>query len=135
VKLVIADKETIPLQTYLAGREDELVTSDLALTEVIRVVRRSCYNAQRALRVDSTVLDERLAAAADLLDHMDRVTVDTDTFLRAGMYADDPHVGSLDAIHLVCAQEIGAALDSFITYDTTLAQAARLSGLPVAQPG
>ncbi|GAA1662328.1 type II toxin-antitoxin system VapC family toxin [Fodinicola feengrottensis] len=135
VKLVITEKETAALQAYLADRQDEVVTSDLAVTEVIRVVRRSCYDTQRNLRVDPEVLDERLAAAADLLDHIDRVTVDTDTFISAGMYADDPYVGSLDAIHLVCAQEIGPALTSFVTYDRTLAQAARRSGFPVDQPG
>jgi predicted nucleic acid-binding protein len=60
--------------------------------------------------------------------------VNTPIFLRAGMYAGDPHVGSLDAIHLVCAQEIGPELMSFVTYDKALARAAAEAGLPVHQP-
>jgi predicted nucleic acid-binding protein len=51
------------------------------------------------------------------------------------VYADDPHLGSLDAIHLVCALEIGPELASFITYDRTLARAATRADLPLEQPG
>lgn len=49
-------------------------------------------------------------------------------------HADDPHLGSLDAIHLVCALELGPELRSFVTYDKTLARAATDKGLPLAQP-
>ncbi|GAB3573081.1 type II toxin-antitoxin system VapC family toxin [Amycolatopsis endophytica] len=134
VKLVITEKETAALRERLDDHLEEVLTSELALTEVLRVVRRSCYNAQRQLSVDQAELDKRLTTAANLLDWIDRIVVDTDTFLRAGMYADDPHVGSLDAIHLVCALEAGPELRAFITYDKALAHAATLAGLPVEQP-
>ena len=135
VKLVLAEPETPALWARLVEHQTELVTSELALTEVVRVIRRSCYDAQRELRVDEEVMRTRLTAAGDLLGEIDHVVVDTDTFLRAGMFADDPHLGSLDALHLVCALELGVALTAFITYDKTLASAAAGLGLPVEQPG
>lgn len=134
VKLVIAEKETPALLEHLRGRELEIVTSELAITELVRVARRSCYDSQRELTVDLPVLEERLTVTGDLLDRVDHIVVDTDTFLRAGMFADDPHLGSLDAIHLVCALEVGPTLTSFITYDRALARAASDRGLPVEQP-
>jgi predicted nucleic acid-binding protein len=133
VKLILTEKETQALRDYLDERPD-IVTSELAITEIVRVIRRSCYDSQRRLRVSQDVLNERLDAAAALLDRVDHIVVDTDTFLRAGMFADDPHLGSLDAIHLVCALEIGPQLTSFITYDKTLATAAQQRGLSVLQP-
>jgi hypothetical protein len=135
VKLVTTEAETEALRARLADQDTELVTSELALTEVIRVVRRSCYDAQRRLRVEEDVLRRRLTTAGDLLGEIDHVVVDTDTFLRAGMFADDPHLGSLDALHLVCALELGVALTAFVTYDKALANAAAQLGLPVEQPG
>lgn len=134
VKLVITEDETAALTRFLAGREAELVTSELAITELVRVVRRSCFDSQRGLRVPEAVLNDRLALAGDLLDRMDQVVVDTDTFIRAGMFTDDPLLGSLDALHLVCALELGAELTSFVTYGRALTQAAQLKGLPVVRP-
>lgn len=134
VKLVIAEPETTALTRFVTGRDAELVTSELAITEVVRVVRRSCYDSQRELRVPDSVLTERLSLTGDLLDRIDQVVVDTDTFVRAGMFVDDPLLGSLDALHLVCALEVGTDLTSFVTYDKALAQAARLKGLEVVQP-
>ena len=89
VKLVIAERETPALERRLSGHPD-IVTSELASTEVIRVVRHSCYDSQRQLRVDRAVLDERVTAAGELLERIDHVIIDTDTLLRAGMFADDP---------------------------------------------
>jgi predicted nucleic acid-binding protein len=65
------------------------------------------------------------------------MTAPTDVVLAAAEKRgddDDPHVGSLDAIHLACAQEIGTALDRFVTYDKTLARASAAAGLPLEQP-
>jgi len=134
VKLVLNEAESSALERRLDGRWDNVTTSELALTEVIRVVRRSCYDAQRRLLVDQDVMDDRLSLATEILDRADHGLVDTDTFVRAGMFADDPHLGSLDAIHLVCALTVGTDLTSFITYDKTLARAATQLGLPVEQP-
>jgi hypothetical protein len=134
VKLIIAEKETDALARYLDGRWTELVSSELALTEVIRVVRLSCYNAQRQLVAGEAVLRERMTAATDLLERIDLVVVDTRTLLLAAAFDDDPHVGSLDAVHLVSARSIGPELDAFVTYDRTLGRAATRCGLPLLQP-
>jgi uncharacterized protein len=134
VKLVLAEKETPALEAHLAGRRSQMVSCQLAVTEVIRVVRRSCYDAQRRLVLDPVVRDERLAVAAGLLDRIDLFVVDRAVFTAAAAYDDDPHVGSLDAIHLVCAREVGDALTDFVTYDKTLARAATTAGLPLVQP-
>jgi predicted nucleic acid-binding protein len=134
VKLVLAEKETPALEAFLAGRWSELLSCQLALTEVFRVVRRSCHDPQRRLVVDPVIRDERLATAARLLDRIDLLVVDRAVFTAAAVYDDDPHVGSLDAIHLICAREIGDALTDFVTYDKTLARAATAAGLPLAQP-
>jgi predicted nucleic acid-binding protein len=134
VKLVIAEKETPALHEFIKERRNELLSSQLALTEVVRVVRRSCYDAQRRLVVDPAVRDERLSAAAGLLDRLDLLVVDRSVFTAAAAYTDDPHVGSLDAIHLVCAREVGDALTAFVTYDRVLARAAENAGLPLVQP-
>lgn len=134
VKLVLAEKETPALTAFLADRRAEMVSSQLALTEVIRVVRRSCHDSQRRLSVDPAVRDQRLTAAASLLERIDLVVVDRVLLLAAAAFDDDPHVGSLDAIHLVSARELGDALGSFVTYDKTLSRAASTAGLPVEQP-
>jgi predicted nucleic acid-binding protein len=132
--VVLPEKETQALQRRLDGYWSEIVTSDLALTELVRVVRRSCYDSQRQPRVDETTLDQRLIAVGDLLQRIDRMTLNTDTLLHAGMFAGDRHLGSLDAIHLVSAMKIGPELRSFITYDRTLARVAKQADLPLEQP-
>lgn len=134
VKLIVAEPETPALLNYLDGRRAEMLSCQLALTEVVRVVRRSCYDDQRRLSADQSVLDSRLAAAAALLDRIDLVVVDRRTFLAAAALDHDPHVGTLDAIHLASAQEIGSTLAAFITYDNRLARAAEQVGLPLVQP-
>jgi len=134
VKLVLTEKETPALTTFLADRRSDMVSSQLALTEVIRVVRRSCYDSQRRLSIDPAVRDKRLATAASLLDRIDLVIVNRSLLLAAAAFDDDPHVGSLDAIHLASARELDDALESFVTYDKTLARAAAAVGLPLEQP-
>lgn len=134
MKLVVDENETAALREHVENSPTNVSTSELALTEVVRSVRRSCYNAQRQLRVERTELTELLNDAHELLDRVLLVAVDTDTFLRAGMFTDDPCLGSLDAIHLVSALEIGPELKSFVTYDKALARAATHLGLPVDHP-
>ena len=134
VKLIISEQETVALHMYLSEHGSTLLTCELALTEVLRVVRRSCYNPQRQLQVSADVLDQRMNATGELLDSIDRIVVDTDTFLRASMAAGDPHLGTLDAIHLVCAIEVGPELTAFITYDQVLARAAERQQLRVTSP-
>jgi predicted nucleic acid-binding protein len=134
VKLVVTEPETSALQRYLDGRRSEIVSCELALTEVLRSVRRARYDKQQSRQVDGTVLAARLNAAAALLDSIDLIVVSTSTFIQAGAFATDPSVGSLEAIHLVSARRIGSELAAFVTYDAALGRAAAACGLPVAQP-
>jgi uncharacterized protein len=134
VKLLISEKETPALEQFLDGHRAEMVSCQLAVTEVIRVIRRSCYDAQRRLTVDQSVLDHRLTLAARLLDRIDLVVVNKIVFLAAAAFSEDPMVGSLDAIHLASARTIGPDLSAFVTYDKTLARAAAAVSLPLAQP-
>ena len=134
VKLIISESETSALVNYLDSHQQNVVASELALTEVFRVVRRSCYDPQRKLKTEQAVLDERLTIATTKLESIDLIRVDTATFLQAGLYQKDPWLGSLDAMHLVCALKIGPELTSFVTYDKTLARAAVEAGLKVEQP-
>ena len=129
VKLILAEKETPALAAFVSDHRTELVSSQLALTEVVRVVRRSCYDAQRRLVVDPAVRDQRLVSAAALLENLDLILVDRSIYVAAAAFDGDPHVGSLDAIQLACATELGDGLTSFVTYDKTLARAASAAGL------
>jgi predicted nucleic acid-binding protein len=135
VKLVVAEVETAALERFLDGRRAEMVSCQLALTEVVRVARRSGHNSHREMIISSEALAARMAAAANLLDRIDLVVVNRAVFVEAAAFAEDPHVGSLDAIHLACARKISAALTDFVTYDSQLARAAEAVGLPVISPG
>jgi len=76
VKLIISEQETVALHMYLSEHRGTLLTCELALTEVLRVVRRSCYNPQRQLQVSAEdVLDQRMNATGELLDSIDRIVV------------------------------------------------------------
>lgn len=134
VKLVVAERETSALERFLDGRRSEMVSCQLALTEVIRVVRRSGYDSQRRMIISQADLDARLAAAAKLLDRIDLIIVNRAIFISAGSFKEDPHIGSLDSIHLASAQKIGTGLADFVTYDKQLTRAAVTAGLPVTQP-
>lgn len=60
------------------------------------------------------------------------------TAIRATAAYTDPHLRSLDAIHLATADHLvasGKRVTAFVTYDTRLAGAARTCGLPVIAPG
>jgi uncharacterized protein len=134
VKLILAEKETPGLERFLDGRRSEMVSCQLALTEVVRVVRRSCHDAQRQLTADPAVLTTRLELAGALLDRIDLVVVNRDLLIMAAAFEEDPFVGSLDAIHLAGAQTIGPVLTAFVTYDKMLSRAVVGAGLPLEQP-
>ncbi|HEV2634726.1 MAG TPA: type II toxin-antitoxin system VapC family toxin [Actinocrinis sp.] len=134
VKLVIAEKESEALTEAVNSDGATPASSQLALAEVIRTVRRSCFDNHRQPIVDPVVQKERIAKASDLLDGINLVVLNKAVLLQAAAFEDDPHVGTLDAIHLVSAQRIGPELTAFITYDKQLARAAVAAGLPLLQP-
>jgi predicted nucleic acid-binding protein len=118
VKLAVRERESAALRRYL-GRRRPLVSSALARTEVVRAllplgpeaVRRGTDVLARValLRVSDRVLD-----AAGLLAPTD--------------------LPSLDAIHLVSAEQLSTDLRGFVTYDDRLATAAAGRGIRVIRP-
>lgn len=59
----------------------------------------------------------------------------TRDLLLAAAKVQPAHLRTLDAIHLATAMDLSSELDSFITYNIKLAEAAVLAGLRVEQPG
>lgn len=117
-KLVVAEAESKALRAWLrTGREP--VACDLARTELIRAVRRSA--------------PDRLLHARAVLDSLTLIDVTTSIFEQASRL-DPTSLHSLDAIHLAAALGLGDDLDSMVTYDDRLAEAANLNGIPVTAP-
>ncbi len=119
VKLVAAEPETVPLRAWLGSRSGEATSSDLARTELMRVVRRAA--------------PDRLERARLVLDSVILIALSTDTFEEAGRLAPVP-MRPLDALHLAAALRLGDDLDSVVTYDRRLADAVRLNGVPAVAP-
>ena len=120
VKLVVAEPETSALEQDAAGR-DGLITSRLAVTEVLRAVRRA--GLRRAIRT-----------AEDVFDSLVLVDVTRAILARAAAVL-PPDLRSLDAIHLATAAGLELPNLSFVTYYGRLAAAAERAGLIVNQPG
>lgn len=117
-KLVVAEAESKALRAWLTT-DREPVACDLARTELIRAVRRSA--------------PDRLLHARTVLDSLTLIDVTTSIFEQASRL-DPPALRSLDAIHLAAALDLGDDLDSMVTYDDRLAEAANLNGIPVTAP-
>jgi uncharacterized protein len=90
--------------------------------------------------VEVEVVRTVLRVAPDLTDKAEEVVaqvsvVEISEPIRASAALLEPAaVGSLDALHLATAIEIGDALDGVITYDARMAAAARSLGLAVSAP-
>lgn len=123
VKLIHAENETAELVRWL-GESPGMPSVSSALTEV---------EVARALRRRAPAALVSMPAAVAKL-----VRIDMDPVVRATAAAfQDPHLRSLDAIHLATALLLAAdnALVAFVTYDKRLLAAAAEQGLPVASPG
>ena len=119
VKLVVEEKETAAVRTFLAERDGRRVASALLRTESLRAVRHLGPDALAAIReglrrVDLIGIDDRILDAAGTLEPL---------VLR-----------TLDAIHLATAMAVGDDLEAIVTYDDRMVDAARLLGLPTASP-
>ena len=119
VKLVVAESETAALWAWLGEPGRDLVTCDLARTELMRAVRRT--------------VPDRVLRAREVLDAVTLVSVSSSVFEDAGRL-DPPVLRSLDAIHLASALDLGDDLDGLITYDDRLADAAFSNGVAVVAP-
>lgn len=119
VKLVVAEPETPAFRAWLAEPGRDLVSCDLARTELMRAVRRAVPD--RALR------------AREVLDAVTLVQVTSAVFEDAGRL-DPSGLRSLDAIHLAAALDLGDDLEGLVTYDDRLADAAVSNGVAVVAP-
>jgi predicted nucleic acid-binding protein len=119
VKLVVAEAESEALIKWLAGREVPAVSSDLARTELFRVVNR--------------VAREHAERARAVLDSVTLLEIPTATFEEAGRLA-PVGLRTLDALHLAAALRLGDDLDFVVTYDARMADAARMNGMAATSP-
>lgn len=124
IKLIREEDETAELVGYLNARGGQrLVASALIEVEVPRALRHS----------EPAVL----GAVAATIARIDRVEIDNAVRAIAGAYT-DPHLRSLDAIHLATADHLlasGKHLSAFVTYDKHLADRASDLGVVIAAPG
>lgn len=116
VKLVVEEPESLSLEVAVLGLA--LTTSRISVVEVTKAAARSGLEADPA---------EILSLVA-LLD------VDAPVTALAAITG-GPALRALDAIHVATAVLLGPDLESFITYDTRQAEAARAAGLRVIAPG
>ena len=119
VKLVVAETETRALRTWLTEMETNPVSSDLARTELLQVVRRSA--------------PDRVPLARQVLDSITLIELTTLTFEAEGRL-DPTVVRTLDAVHLAAALSLGDDVESIVTYDARLTFAAQSNGLAVSSP-
>jgi uncharacterized protein len=125
VKLVRAEPETSALHAFL--EEADLLSSDLALTEVPRAIRRAAAH-------DPDLAPEPLIARAEeVLDAVALLPVDRALLAAAGAL-EEPTLRALDAIHLASAIDV-SPVDAFVGYDERQSAAARLAGLRTIAPG
>ncbi len=120
VKLAVREPETAALRSFLDERMPELVSSALAVVEVLRAARLAAPDGTGARRA-RTQLDE-----TRLVD-LDRELLETAVSWTSA------RVRALDAIHLASALRVQAP--SMIVYDLRLAEAAATAGLEVLSPG
>lgn len=124
VKLVRVEEGSHDLADWLDQRtEMPWITSALAEVELPRAIIR-------------TGQLERLASVPSVLARLDLFEIDEVVRTTAAAYQ-DPQLRSLDAIHLATASVAAsvATLAALVTYDSRLAEAAGLLGMPIAAPG
>jgi predicted nucleic acid-binding protein len=125
VKLVREEQESNALRAYLDGAD--LVSSELALTEIPRAVRRA------VARDPALPLDLLLERTGELIEALALRPLDRPLLAGAGALA-EPALRALDAIHVASAVDLDP-IEAFVTYDERQAAAARLAGLRTMAPG
>lgn len=118
-KLVIQEPESHDLRVFLK-RSRLMLTSAISDTELRRAAQRISQSA-----IDATPRVMSIVAQREV----------TRDLLLSAARIQPAHLRTLDAIHLATAVDLASELDSFITYDNKLAEAAISAGLRVEQPG
>lgn len=121
VKTVAVERETRTLESWLGRRRRlERITSALTRTELARaVIHRDAATRARA--------SERLRA-------MTLVGID-DAILDVAGQLQPSGLRSLDAIHLASALRLGPRLETLVSYDRRMLDAAAYLGIDTAHPG
>ena len=123
-RLVLDERESDALRAFVA--DADLVTCELALTEVPRAIHRAARGAPR-------LAAELIGRTADLLEGVGLVPLWRDSLIGAGALQ-APALRTLDAIHIRSALGL-VPIDAFVSYDERQAAAARLAGLRTVMPG
>ncbi|MQA84059.1 MAG: PIN domain-containing protein [Streptosporangiales bacterium] len=121
VKLVWAEPESEALQHFLAERRDAALVSSVLLTVETR---------RAVLREDPS----QISRADLLLTRVGQVAI-TRALVEVASRFPDPHLRTLDAIHLATALQLRGDVEAFVTYDRRLAPAAKNQGLVITTPG
>lgn len=119
VKVVVREPETDSLLDYL-GDKPVRVSSALARVEVLRALLPFGAEAQHR--------GEQALSAVEL------ITI-TDSVIDAASRLPPAALRSLDAIHLATAAALETDLDSVVTYDKRMLDAATAMGLAAIAPG
>lgn len=119
LKLVVTERETAALRSWIAASNSQFVASDLLRTEALRAARR---HSPEALLQARTVM-EALVLMPLMTDLCERAADLDPSILR-----------SLDALHLASALALGDDLEGVITYDDRLKAACAAHGVRVASP-
>ncbi len=117
IKLIVAEQESAHLIRAIESERPTLVACRLVETELRRAVQRLEVVNQRNV--------------TELLDRLDLYELNPAILTQAGLLP-GTHLRSLDAIHLAAALAIG--VDSIVTYDSLMSDAARDFGLAPLHP-
>ena len=119
VKLVVEEEESVAVRAFLSARDARRVSSALLRTEALRAVRHLGPDA--------------LATVREGLRRVDLIGID-DRILDAAGSLEPQVLRTLDAIHLATAMAVGDDLDTIVTYDERMIEAARLIGRSTVSP-
>ena len=125
VKLIVSEPESGALVETV--RERGLVTSEIALAEVPRAIRRLLSGRQAR---------ERRAVEREfprVLESLAYVPVDRPLLVRAGSFR-EAYLRTLDAIHLASALAVDTDITAVVTYDERQVEAAESAGLVCLSP-
>ena len=116
-KLVLDEPGAVEMRRWYVESE-RVVTSRIGIIETRRACSRQEFDARHLEvileSVETAELTTRIADAAAILGA--------------------PTLRTVDAIHVATALQLVPDLDAFVTYDDSLADAARALGLPVVRP-
>ena len=128
-KLYVPEPESEPLDRFLRGRSD-LMISDLCITEVISAVarrrREGALDAEQAMRIRDAVLSDARSGSFRLLDLNPAIHREAERML---LSTDSIALRTLDALHIGLA--LSGEANHVITFDNRMAEAAALQGLKV----